>query len=127
MQACPYDALYIDPETRTAAKCNYCAHRVDIGLEPACVNVCPEHAIISGDLDNPDTEIAQLIGREQVTVRKPEKGTYPTSILLMVMRQALHLMKQCVMSSTSGIHSNGVWDILPNTLKSLRLKTILLI
>ncbi|HBH07518.1 MAG TPA: 4Fe-4S ferredoxin [Flavobacteriales bacterium] len=77
MQACPYDALYIDPETRTAAKCNYCAHRVDIGLEPACVNVCPEHAIISGDLDNPDTEIAQLIGREQVTVRKPEKGNVP--------------------------------------------------
>ena len=40
MQACPYDALYIDPETSTAAKCNYCAHRVDVGLEPACVNVC---------------------------------------------------------------------------------------
>jgi Fe-S-cluster-containing dehydrogenase component len=28
MQACPYDALYIDPETKTAAKCHYCAHRV---------------------------------------------------------------------------------------------------
>jgi Fe-S-cluster-containing dehydrogenase component/formate-dependent nitrite reductase membrane component NrfD len=77
MQACPYDALYIDPETKTAAKCNYCAHRVDIGLEPACVNVCPEHAIISGDLDNPNTEIAQLVAREQVTVRKAEKGTKP--------------------------------------------------
>jgi len=31
MQACPYDALYIDPETKTAAKCNYCTHRTDIG------------------------------------------------------------------------------------------------
>jgi len=77
MQACPYDALYIDPDTHTAAKCNYCAHRVDIGLEPACVNVCPEHAIISGNIDDPNTEIAQLLGREQVTVRKPEKGTRP--------------------------------------------------
>lgn len=77
MQACPYDALYIDPETHTAAKCNYCAHRVEIGLEPACVNVCPEHAIISGDMDNPETEIAQLLSREQTTVRKPEKGTDP--------------------------------------------------
>ncbi len=77
MQACPYDALYIDPETHTAAKCNYCAHRIDIGLEPACVNVCPEHAIISGDMDNPDSEIAQLLARQQVKVRKAEKGTQP--------------------------------------------------
>ncbi|HLF63401.1 MAG TPA: NrfD/PsrC family molybdoenzyme membrane anchor subunit, partial [Saprospiraceae bacterium] len=77
MQACPYDALYIDPDTHTAAKCNYCAHRIDIGLEPACVNVCPEHAIISGNMDDPESEIAQLLGREQVTVRKQEKGTVP--------------------------------------------------
>ncbi len=77
MQACPYNSLYIDPVTHTAAKCNYCAHRIDIGLEPACVNVCPEHAIISGDMDNPATEIAQLLSREAVKVRKPEKGTRP--------------------------------------------------
>ncbi len=77
MQACPYDALYIDPETHTAAKCNYCAHRIDIGLEAACVNVCPEHAIISGDMDNAETEIAQLLAREPVKARKPEKGTVP--------------------------------------------------
>jgi Fe-S-cluster-containing dehydrogenase component/formate-dependent nitrite reductase membrane component NrfD len=77
MQACPYDALYIDPDNHTAAKCNYCAPRIDIGLEPACVNVCPEHAIISGDMDNPDTEIAQLLARQPVKVRKPEKGTQP--------------------------------------------------
>ena len=77
MQACPYDALYIDPENHTAAKCNYCAHRIDVGLEPACVNVCPEHAIISGDMENPDSEIAELLSRQQVKVRKAEKGTHP--------------------------------------------------
>ncbi|HQU83642.1 MAG TPA: polysulfide reductase NrfD [Pyrinomonadaceae bacterium] len=76
-QACPYDALYIHPETKTAAKCNYCTHRTDIGLEPACVVVCPEHAIISGDMDNPTTEISKLLARETVSVRKAEKGTNP--------------------------------------------------
>jgi Fe-S-cluster-containing dehydrogenase component/formate-dependent nitrite reductase membrane component NrfD len=76
-QACPYDALYMHPESHTAAKCNYCSHRTDIGLEPACVVVCPEHAIISGDMDNPETEISQLLAREAVSVRKPEKGTNP--------------------------------------------------
>ena len=76
-QACPYDALYMHPAEETAAKCNYCTHRVDIGLEPACVNVCPEHAIVSGDMDNPNSEISRLLARETVSVRKPEKGTRP--------------------------------------------------
>ncbi len=76
-QACPYDAIFMEPENHTASKCNYCTHRVDIGLEPACVVVCPEHAIISGDMDNPETEISQLLAREAVSVRKPEKGTDP--------------------------------------------------
>lgn len=77
MQACPYDALYIDPNSHTAAKCNYCAHRTEIGLEPACVVVCPERAIISGDMHNPQTEIARLVAHEPVRVRKPEQGTGP--------------------------------------------------
>ena len=38
-----------DPETNTAAKCTFCAHRIDVGLEPACVVVCPEHAILAGE------------------------------------------------------------------------------
>ena len=76
-QACPYDAIYMHPDDHTSAKCNYCSHRVDIGLEPACVNVCPEHAIISGDMDNPSSEISKLLARESVSVRKAEKGTNP--------------------------------------------------
>jgi Fe-S-cluster-containing dehydrogenase component/formate-dependent nitrite reductase membrane component NrfD len=77
MQACPYDALYIDPDTHTAAKCHFCAHRVERGLEPACVIVCPERAILTGDLDDPGSEVARVIAREQVLVRKPEQGTRP--------------------------------------------------
>lgn len=77
LQACPYDAIYIDPETHSAAKCHYCSHRTDIGLEPACVIVCPTHAIISGDLDDSQSEISQLVSRHPVTVRKPEQGTAP--------------------------------------------------
>ena len=77
MQACPYDAIYIDPEDGTAAKCHYCAHRTDIGLEPACVVVCPEHAIIAGDMNDPNSEISKILAGEDVTVRKPEQGTAP--------------------------------------------------
>jgi Fe-S-cluster-containing dehydrogenase component/formate-dependent nitrite reductase membrane component NrfD len=77
MQACPYDALYIDPLEHTAQKCNFCAHRVDVGLKPACEIVCPETAIISGDLDDSESVISRLIAREPVHVRKPEQGTAP--------------------------------------------------
>jgi formate-dependent nitrite reductase membrane component NrfD len=46
-------------------------------LEPACVVVCPEHAILAGDLDDPRSEIARTISTQQVRVRKPEQGTRP--------------------------------------------------
>jgi Fe-S-cluster-containing dehydrogenase component len=77
MQGCPYDALYIDPQTETAAKCNFCAHRVEVGLEPPCVTVCPTQAIVAGDMDDPTSRIVHLTGRIPVQVRKPEKGTKP--------------------------------------------------
>jgi Fe-S-cluster-containing dehydrogenase component/formate-dependent nitrite reductase membrane component NrfD len=77
MQGCPYDALYIDPQTETAAKCNFCAHKVEVGLEPPCVTVCPTQAIVAGDLDDPASRLVHLVARESVQVRKPEKGTKP--------------------------------------------------
>lgn len=77
MNACPYDALYINPATNTAHKCNFCNHRVEVGLEPACVVVCPTDAIVTGDLDDPTSEIARIVARDAVAVRAPEQGTKP--------------------------------------------------
>jgi formate-dependent nitrite reductase membrane component NrfD len=77
MQACPYDALYIDPDHNTAAKCNFDASRIEMGYKPACEVVCPTQAILSGDLDDPNSELNRRIGTEKVNVRKPEKGTKP--------------------------------------------------
>ena len=77
MNACPYDAIYINPATNTAHKCNFCNHRVEVGLEPACVTVCPTHAIITGDLDDPTSEISRIVARDQVAVRAPEQRTHP--------------------------------------------------
>lgn len=77
MQACPYDALYLDPATLTAAKCNYCTHRIEAGYEPACVVVCPVEAIVSGDLDDPESRIAKLAATQRVQYPKLDKGTNP--------------------------------------------------
>ncbi len=77
MNACPYDALYINPETQTAHKCNFCSHRVELSLEPSCVVVCPTQSIIAGDLDDPTSKISQMMSRHDTKVRAPEQGTKP--------------------------------------------------
>ncbi|APA98513.1 4Fe-4S dicluster domain-containing protein [Nocardia seriolae] len=82
MQACPYDAIYIDADTHTAAKCNMCAHRIDEGREPACVTACPTHSIWVGDLDDPDSGIGRLVRENQTNVRAPEQNTGPNVFYL---------------------------------------------
>src|SRR5439155_1840929 len=82
MVACPYDQLFIDPNTHTAEKCNFCANRVEQQLLPACVSVCPTECRIFGDLDDPASEVARIAGHEAIAVRKPEKGTLPKVIYI---------------------------------------------
>jgi Fe-S-cluster-containing dehydrogenase component/Ni/Fe-hydrogenase subunit HybB-like protein len=77
MAACPYDAIFINPEDHSAEKCNFCAHRIDVGLEPACVVVCPTQAILIGDMNDTESYVAKIINREPVSVRRPEKETLP--------------------------------------------------
>jgi len=77
MAACPYDAIFINPEDHSAEKCNFCAHRIDVQLEPACVVVCPTQAILVGDMNDSDSYVAQIINRDTVAVRRPEKETLP--------------------------------------------------
>src|SRR6266581_5704514 len=77
MAACPYDAIFINPEDHSAEKCNMCAHRLDVGLEPACVTVCPTEAILVGDANDPASPVARIVAREPVQVRRPEKETRP--------------------------------------------------
>ena len=77
MAACPYDAIFINPEDHSAEKCNFCAHRIDMNLEPACVVVCPTQAILVGDMNDTESYVSQIINREAVAVRRPEKETLP--------------------------------------------------
>ncbi|MBI4500399.1 MAG: polysulfide reductase NrfD [Gemmatimonadetes bacterium] len=77
MQACPYDAIYMDPVDDTAGKCHFCAHRIDRGLLPACVVVCPTESLLFGDLEDPASRVSQVIGSAAVTLRRPEQGTRP--------------------------------------------------
>ena len=48
-----------------------------MNLEPACVVVCPTQAILVGDMNDEHSYVAQIVNREPVAVRRPEKETLP--------------------------------------------------
>ena len=77
----PYDALYLNEDRGAVEKCHYCAHRVEKGLEPACVVVCPEQAIVAGDVDDPESRIALTIANNPVPAA-PRRAGHRTECLL---------------------------------------------
>lgn len=95
MAACPYGARSLnwrDPRpfikkqnpdfpTRTRGvveKCNFCAERLAVGLQPACVEACKqEKALVFGDLEDPNSEVRELLRKHPTIRRKPQLGTHP--------------------------------------------------
>lgn len=79
MMACPYKArsLVHMPLTEQnplvprgqgcVEACTFCVQRIDRGLQPACVEACPEKAMLFGNLNDPNSEIAQRIAKEKTT------------------------------------------------------------
>lgn len=76
LAACPYDARFVHPEGY-ADKCTFCIHRVEKGLDPACVSACPTHCMYFGDLDNPFSEVRRLLDSRSHHALLPEAGTQP--------------------------------------------------
>ncbi|MEJ2009960.1 MAG: 4Fe-4S dicluster domain-containing protein [Acidobacteriota bacterium] len=94
MAACPYGARsfnWVDPRpdiktlnpnfpTRTKGvveKCTFCSERLVKGEMPACVEACPEKALVFGDVNDPKSEIRQLLAKSYTLRRRPELGTGP--------------------------------------------------
>jgi Fe-S-cluster-containing dehydrogenase component len=73
-EACPYDVIYLNADLKIAQKCTGCAHRVDEGLLPRCVDICPHEAIVF--VDDPAAGAAQHA--KPLEVYRPEFMTEPT-------------------------------------------------
>ncbi len=96
MAACPYGARSfnwtdprkaLDPKyinyaypTRTKGvveKCIFCSERLEMGKMPACVEAAPTGAMFFGDIDDPKSEVRQLVTNRLTIRRKAELGTGP--------------------------------------------------
>ncbi len=81
IESCPYDARFPNP-AGYADKCTFCNHRLEQGLLPACVSVCPTHCMHFGDLDDPESDVARLLASRAWHVLTPEAGTRPNVFYL---------------------------------------------
>jgi len=74
----PYEAAKYQSFRRgTVQKCNFCAHRLDQGLAPACVQTCPTNALVYGDLGAPESAINQALRSRHHFRPREELGTEP--------------------------------------------------
>ncbi|TAK30085.1 MAG: 4Fe-4S dicluster domain-containing protein [Chloroflexota bacterium] len=90
--SCPYDVRYLNPAKKIVQKCQWCNHRVDAGLAPACVNTCPTSALIFGDLNDPQSEVSKALATNAVTVLKPDRDTSPQVYYIAADSVAMHTM-----------------------------------
>jgi len=77
VNACPYGAIFWNEEKQLPQKCNFCVHRLEDGKMPRCVQACPSKAMIFGDLDDPESEVAKLVASGKAEVFHPEWKTKP--------------------------------------------------
>jgi Fe-S-cluster-containing dehydrogenase component len=78
VHACPYRVIFWNADLELPQKCNLCAHRLDAGdKQPRCAESCPTGALVFGDLDDPESEIARLSVALPVEPYHPEYETLP--------------------------------------------------
>ena len=78
ISACPYGAIYIDPKSGLADKCDFCTHRTSLDMDPACVASCPTEALRFGDLDDPNDPVSKYAKKHDAKPFKEEAETKPS-------------------------------------------------
>ncbi|MHC4413743.1 MAG: 4Fe-4S dicluster domain-containing protein [Planctomycetota bacterium] len=60
-----------------ARKCQFCLHRIETGLLPACVTTCLGGATYFGDYNDDESLVHRLVGSDRMMRLKEELGTEP--------------------------------------------------
>ena len=70
IEVCPFSAPQFNAAKNVVEKCDLCIHRIDKGLQPACVQHCEAKAILFGEVN----KVAQEM-REQRSKRMAASGS----------------------------------------------------
>lgn len=79
MEACPYDARFVDDKAVAVDKCTFCFDtRISQGeMTTACQATCPTKVRLFGDLDDENSELVQMLKKRKFFVLKEAEGTVP--------------------------------------------------
>lgn len=61
VEACPYDARFLNPVLKKVDKCDFCSARLERGQQPSCVTTCTAHAKYFGDLEDRSSEVFRFV------------------------------------------------------------------
>lgn len=113
VNSCPYKAIWWNEVEQIPQKCTLCAHLLDQGWEKTrCVQACPTGALSLVKME--DSEIGQMVKKENLKRLYDEKGTLPR-----VYYKNLYRYEKCFIAGSVAFEHEGVIDCTGGALVTL--------
>lgn len=102
MEACPYDARFVDDTKVAVDKCTFCydTRIVEGEVTTACQATCPTKVRLFGDLDDENSELVQLLSKRKFYFLKEDEGTVPKLFYLLPEHDAHYAMNSVNVNTT---------------------------
>jgi Fe-S-cluster-containing dehydrogenase component len=123
VKSCPYEIIYWNEEKKLPQKCTFCVHRLEQGQIPRCVQACPTGALTFGDLDDPKSEVAELLKSAKAEAFHAEWNTRPSVYYIDLYRITKNFIAGTVVFRDTDECAEGVMATIVAGGKSINTKT----
>jgi len=94
VDACPYDARFINPETNKVDKCDFCEARLEEGLLPACVTTCTTNAKFFGDLEDKNSTVYKMVYEQGAWRNENENASIGPNVYYLGTEEQLKIVQE---------------------------------
>jgi nitrate reductase beta subunit len=77
VDSCPYGVIHYNEQLGIGQKDTWDVHLIEEGINPKFVDICPFKVFVFGDLDDPTSEVSQIVASGDAEPLHPEFGTQP--------------------------------------------------